>query len=368
MTVPGILPGTVAKCVCAFLLALFSGLLTTSAQTAVPAAPAASEPAITSSTRSIRLDVVAETKSGQPVNNLEEKDFAVLDNKAARAITSFKIVSSADDPVNVILLIDAVNTPFQTVAYARGGIEKFLKSNEGQLANPTTLAVLTDQGVKAETSFSKDGNALGDDLDRQQIGLREITRNSEWSGMERLQICLKALHQLITFAGALPGRKIVIWISPGWPLVSGPRIYLDSHEEEQIFNDVVDLSTQLRETNLTIYNTNPVGVMESMQQADYYESFLKGVSKLNQVQLGDLSIQVLAAQSGGLVIEGNSDVAGMIQRCLLDAKSWYEIGFDPLPADKPDDYHHIDIKIDKPGVVARTRDGYYANPEAIPTR
>jgi hypothetical protein len=74
---------------------------------------------------------------------------------------------------------------------------------------------------------------------------------------------------------------------------------------------------------------------------------------------------VLATQSGGLAIEGDSDVTGNIKRCLNDVQSWYEITFDPLPADKPNEYHHIEIKLDKPGLIARTRTGYYANPRII---
>jgi VWFA-related protein len=354
--------------VCTFILPLISGMLAASGQATQPATPPGAEAAITSAGQSIRLDVTAETKAGLPVTDLGKQDFTILDNKTARPITSFKMVSATDDPVNVILMIDAVNTPYQMVAYSRDGVERFLKSNEGQLANPTSVAVLTDQGVQMDSSFSRDGNALSTDLEHHQIGLREINRGSQWGAQDQLQICMNAVHQLIGFAESLPGRKIVIWISPGWPLISGPRVYLDDRQEKQIFNEIVSLSTRMRQLHLTLYNANPVGVMESMQRADYYEAFLKGVSKVNQVQLGDLSVQVLAAQTGGLVFEGDSDVPGMITRSLLDAKSWYEIGFDPLPADKPDEFHEIDVKIDKPGVLARTRDGYYANPEAISTR
>jgi VWFA-related protein len=319
-------------------------------------------------TQSIHIDVVVDTKAGQPVTNLDEKDFTLLDNKTARPITQFKIAHAPRDPVSVIVLIDAVNTPYQTVAYAREGVEKFFRANEGQLANPTSLAVLTDQGVQFDNNFSTEGNALADALEHRQIGLREINRSSEWGGQERLQICMNALGQLMAFAGPIPGRKIVLWVSPGWPIISGPRVYLDGRQENQIFNSIVDLSGRLRAANLTLYNINPVGVMESLQRTDYYETFLKGVSKASQVQLGNLAIQVLAIQSGGLAIESNSDVTGMLMQCVQDAKSWYAISFDPLPADKPDEYHHIEVKVDQPGLVARTRDGYYANPVALPVK
>ena len=64
------------------------------------------------------------------------------------------------------------------------------------------------------------------------------------------------------------------------------------------------------------------------------------------------------------VVVGSSDVAGSIEKSLVDAQSWYEIAFDPLPADKPNEYHHIEIKVDQSGLIARTRTGYYSNPVA----
>jgi VWFA-related protein len=328
----------------------------------------AQQPAAAPSTHALRQEVYVDARTGQPVNDLEQKDFTVSDNKSARPITYFRKLDPQKEQVSVVLLLDAVNTPYSTISYARGGIEKFLKMNQGQLSNPTSMAIMTDQGVEMNDSFSTDGNALSDELEHHTIGLREITRNSEWSGPERLQICINAVHKMIQSMVSLPGRKIVVWISPGWPLVSGPQVYLDAKQEQEIFNEVVTMSAQLRGLDITMYVANPLGTGEPMQEADLYETYLKGVSKVDQVQFGHLSIQVLAAQSGGLVIEGSSDVTGMLQRCLLDANSWYEIGFDPLPADKANEYHHIEIKVDRPGVVVRTRDGYYANPVAAPVR
>ena len=113
---------------------------------------------------------------------------------------------------------------------------------------------------------------------------------------------------------------------------------------------------------MTLYNLNPAGVGESLGRADYYQAFLNDVSKPGQVQIGNLGLQVLALQSGGLTIESNSDVSGMISRCVADATSWYEIDYDPPPAAKPDEYHHIEIKVNHPGLTVRTRKNYYANP------
>jgi VWFA-related protein len=124
----------------------------------------------------------------------------------------------------------------------------------------------------------------------------------------------------------------------------------------------------MRNANITLYNINPVGVSESLERTDFYQAFLKGVGRVTDVQPGDLGVQVLAIQSGGLATESNSDVNGMIRKCLADVDSWYEIGFDPTPADKPNQYHHLDVKVGQRDLVVRTRDGYYANPTTLEPR
>lgn len=356
---------TVARFFCALFAATLCGLTMATAQQTLPSSAL---PAVPSSPHAIRLDVVVDTKSGQPVPNLHQQDFTLLDNKTPLPIRSFRVVTPAQEPVRVILVLDAVNTPFHEIAYVRQQIETFLKSNGGTLAQPTAIAILSDHGVQIQNKFSTNGVAMSDDLDRQQIGLREIQRDSQWSGEDRFQLCLTAYNQLIDSAATLPGRKIAVWISPGWPLISGPQVSLSAKQEQELFSTIISFSTRLRDADMTVYNINPVGVMESLERTDYYQVFLKGVAKPSDVMPGNLGVQVLAVQSGGLASESDSDVTGMIRKCLADVGSWYEITFDPPPSEKPNEYHHIEIKLDQRDVTARTRDGYYANPTFIPQR
>ncbi len=51
------------------------------------------------------------------------------------------------------------------------------------------------------------------------------------------------------------------------------------------------------------------------------------------------------------------------QRALRTQIAFYVLSFDGLPGDGPNEYHALEIKIDKPGLTARTRSGYYAQPE-----
>jgi hypothetical protein len=100
----------------------------------------------------------------------------------------------------------------------------------------------------------------------------------------------------------------------------------------------------------------------------FYGQFSKGVKGARQVQIGNLGLQVLAVQSGGLVLNSSNDVAGEIATCLTDANAYYVLSFDGAAGDGPNEYHALEIKIGKSGLTARTRSGYYAQPDPAPAR
>src|SRR5579862_6761530 len=88
--------------------------------------------------RRINLDVVVTNKSGAPVAGMAQPDFTVLDNKHPQKILDFRAVNgtAADPPIEIILLIDRVNTSVQNGAYERLQTEKFLRQNAGHLNYP----------------------------------------------------------------------------------------------------------------------------------------------------------------------------------------------------------------------------------------
>src|SRR5277367_6226205 len=96
-------------------------------------APPASDTVV----RSIHLNVAVMTKQGAPVAGLAQQDFTLLDNGTPEQITSFKAVTAGQGPVEVIVLLDAVNARFSTMAYERDEVQKFFKANGGKMAHPT---------------------------------------------------------------------------------------------------------------------------------------------------------------------------------------------------------------------------------------
>jgi len=316
--------------------------------------------------RTVTLDVVAADRSGKLVSGLGQPDFTVLDNKQPQKLLSFRAIdqTSSAPPPEVILVVDAVNANFITVSYERNQIVKFLGQNGGKLAQPVSLVFFADTKTSMQNTPTTDGNSLIAAFDKNVSGLRSITRSEGyWGAVDRLDISLRALGLLANYEAARPGRKLVIWVSPGWAYLSGPRMELTNTEQRHLFNSIVGMSTVLRAARITLYNVDPLGTADAGGfRTFYYQSFLKGVKSPNQVQVGNLALQVLATQSGGMVLNSSNDIAAEITRCTADASSYYELSFDPPPADGPDDYRSIEVKIGKPGLTARTRTGYYAQP------
>lgn len=312
--------------------------------------------------RTIHLDVLVTRKGGEAVAGLQAKDFTLLDDKKPREITSFEAVDAAKDPVEAILVIDDVNTPFTVIAQERIQIDKFLRANGGKLALPLTLAVLTDTGVQMQNGYTLDGNAVAASLDKYTIGLRQIGRSAGADGAsERFDDSLKAVRTFATYESQRPGRKIILWLSPGWPLLSGPGIDLTDKQQEMFFNEITWLSTELRESQTTLYAVDPLGVDESVDRAVSYEAFKGAVKKRSQVNIGNLALQVLALHTGGEVLN-SSDISEPLKQCEGENLAYYRIAFEPPPTESRDVYHELKVAVGDPGLIAHTSTGYYAQP------
>jgi VWFA-related protein len=230
-------------------------------------------------TSKIFLDVVVTPKSGQPVTGLQQQDFTLLDNKAPQTITSFQAVAGRDAPVEIVLVIDAVNADVQIMGEERLQIDKFLRAEGGNLAYPISIVAVTDRGIQKVADFSSDGNALSAALQKSDTGLRDINRSSGyWGASERLQLSLNALGQLTASLAPRPGRKLILWVSPGWPLLNEPDHEIDSRQQQQVFATIMGVSTDLLKDSITLYSVDPEGAGESPMRASDYEPFLKPVS------------------------------------------------------------------------------------------
>jgi VWFA-related protein len=363
-----------AICLSSLCLQGFSQQPATAPETGQTLAPLPSQDSQTSSQPNhILLDVVVTDRSGKAIPGLKESDFVVRTNGSVQKILSFKAVpgvastnepQAAQTPVKIILMVDEVNTTFDRVAYERNQIKKYLSENGGKLAHPLSLGFFSDTGTEIQNMPSQDGNALLAAFDKHETTLRTIRRSTGFYGAEeRLDLSLSTLSRLAAAETQVPGRKLIVWISPGWPLLSGPRIDMTSTQAKRLFATIISTSAALRQARITMYSIDPLGLADAGSlRVNYYQDFLKPVTAPKDVQIADLALQVLATQTGGLALNSNNDITSQVARCIDEADAFYTITIDTVPEDKPNQFNSISVKVETPGLTARTRNGYYSQP------
>jgi VWFA-related protein len=336
------------------LLVLFVAVTTPAQQDVAPSPEAADDPRI-------HFDVVLSPRSAAPVEGLKESDFTVLDNRSPRPIASFHAFTGHAEPLEVLIVLDAVNSNLLGVRIEHEAIANYLRTEGGALAYPVALAAFTERGIQIVGNFSLDGNSLANALDGYNPGTRAVGGAAGGSGAEeRWQMSQNALRGLLGIVAPQRRRKIIVWLSPGWPELPDLAGQLGDKAQQQLFGEVVSISNLIAKAGATLYSIDPVGAGENTARPGYYKQFLDPVTKPSKVDIGYLGLEVLALQSGGLALHSTNDVTDALKQCITDAAPFYDIAIDPVPAGHPGEFHHIEIQVAKPGLTARTRAGYYA--------
>jgi VWFA-related protein len=315
----------------------------------------------------MHLDVVVTDKSERPVSGLQRSDFTLLDNGRPLKLLSFHAFdakASPDPPVSLIVVVDTLVLPGLLPTNERLAVESFLRKNGGHLAQTVSLYELDESGFWAVGMPSTDGNALASDLIRsknlhQLRSFRSALRGNTWDWKNDPPSLegLKALGQVASMERQVPGRKLLVWVGPGWGIGSGA--YADrTVSKEEVFYTVRWFSDLLREARITLYSLS-AGETEPSQ---LYLKYLNGAASPQQVSFMNLDRKVLAEQSGGHVLNTGFDLTSQISSCAHEPNTFYTLSFDPPPADRPNEYHDLTLRIEKPGLSAHTSTGYYDQP------
>ena len=315
------------------------------------------------------LDVVVNDATGMPVRGLEPWDFKLLDNDRSSKILSFHSYDGAavrpDPPVEVILVVDELNLPFTLVAFVRSELAEFLRQNGGHLAQPLSIMLLTEEGLRIQPRPSLDGLAQLDLLNRIQGHISSInTAMGAEGALERAQI---SVHQMATIAeneAKKPGRKLLIWVGPGWPMLQSQAFRFNEKDQRRYFDVIVELTNRLREARIVVYSVSPEdsSMGGGPSRSLLYKSFVKGVTTEQEADIGNLALKVLVSRTGGRILGPDNDLVGQINQCIAEANAFYRLSFDPPRADHPDEYHDLQVQVNQPGIMVRTNSGYYNEP------
>ncbi|MEO5819916.1 MAG: VWA domain-containing protein [Vicinamibacteraceae bacterium] len=196
-----------------------------------------------------------------------------------------------------------------------------------------------------------------------------------------LEGTLGALAYAVRGVQALPGRKTVVFVSEGFPLVTPDIESNDALPEvEQVINDA-------NRGGVVMYAIDPRGLVNpivglggpfSAQRSGSDPSYtgrspmpvlpatLSANGRLLETQA---ALQYLAEQTGGFAVVSSNDLSGGLRRIADDTRGYYLIGFDTgvapgVRADRGD----VRIRVKRKGLEVRSRRDRFgpADPEAPP--
>ena len=358
-----------------------------------------SQTVLRANTRLVVVDVVATDNKGQPVKDLQTKDFTVLENGAQQNISDFTFHHPGEAQVlppprlapNVVsnipqfksgnlnvVLFDSVNGDLTAHAYAQDQLIKFLGS--AQLAQPLAIFALQSQ-IKLLHDFTTDGAALKESVQHYKPPVQSnqtesvesrasaFSNEGNYHTNERdIETTLNQLNVLAKILKGYPGRKNLIWLSESFPLSLFPETTLRSSMSGQ---------------DLRSAETSGGGpsTFENLQTSAPFKSYAELVRKVADA-LMDAQVAVypvdagalgrdshlaaqhtmndVAAWTGGEAFINRNDLAASMRTSVDDGSIYYTLEYYPSNKKWDGQFRSIQVKTDRPGVKLRYRLGYYA--------
>jgi len=324
----------------------------------------------------IYVDAVVSPASGPPISNLQQHDFTIFDNDIPQTITSFAAIDARHAQIAMIIVLDTLSLNSRALGTALTDIKRFLNAHGGELAYPTTVDFLTAKGLEFRAGPSRNGKAMSALVDKPA----KATATQEITGDPGSYPPFQALAELVALERGKPGRKIILFVSPSWyptlkPESRGRPTEPTEIELQQLrlamFGNIVQLTRQLHEGQITVYSIDPPVISDSDDgftngvthlRPTQNDAGVAGVRSPSDVHWDDLALRAVAVRSGGLALYSGHDLTSSLRQCVANASPFYEISFNPVLTDEANQYHQLRVEIAKPDLTARTRQGYYSQP------
>jgi len=329
----------------------------------------------------IGLDVVVVDATGQPVAGLRRDDFAVLDDGIPRPVVSFSAhdggSAKSDSQVQLILLVDTFGETDEVAEQERSATEQFLREHNGQLEMPTTVYALAGLKFWRVAGPSLDGAALASALGQNRMAGDNLLSGGAFAvngppgslGLNGgghgpaihapdANLGIFALGWIAAQARTQPGRKVLLWVGPGFRTGTGKDPINSGINQKNLFLSIRWYETVLREARLalTILSVGP------HLQTNVLAGPGAAVGSEKEADILALSKGTLAVRSGGVVLPAERDLEMQISRGAGEAEDFYHLTFDPAPADRVNALHSLHISVPGSGRTVRTTMEYYDQP------
>jgi VWFA-related protein len=332
----------------------------------------------------VQLDVTVLDKDRRPVRGLTAADFSVLENGVERPIVSFL-------PVELMRSADVVRpsgigrfTPDVTTnTLPKGRIVVFLMDYQGaqgatrataQRVGERLIDSLTPGDLVAvgHTMFGRpqnlttDRTRIRDAIESSVMGTVTVDGDDSRRGDCQCGQC--RLDAITDIANALREdpyrRKSIIFVGSRFPLYDG---------KSSTCTAMMKVATErmlhaTHAANVAVHAIDPGGLEVSSLGASVNlgpEGASRAAAAMEQgnrarIVADQETLRELAAQTGGRAIVNANDPQDSLRAILDESSSYYFLAFQAAVS-KPDGrFHPVSVKMNRPGLTVRTRNGYYA--------
>jgi VWFA-related protein len=370
----------------------------------------------------VNVDVYVTDKKGNPITGLSPEDFEVLEDGRGVAITNFYAVEGgrptaaspqpATEPSGAVgdLPLLPPNQSLYLIVYIdnfnirplnRNRVFRRLREflyDELEFGDQVMLVsydrsihvrhpFTTDPEIVARSLFDLEkltGHAVVQDSERreilQAIDEAEEIRQVDWrvrqfaeAQYNDLRFTLDALQEFISSLGGLEGRKAILYMSDGLPMVTAQDLFEammrkftadTSYFHSADFSahrSFRELTSQANSNRVTFYTIDAAGLRtSSLTSAEN-----RGISSPGVVSVADSAyisnmqgpLRMMAHDTGGRAILNTNDIGDGLKRMASDFGTYYSLGY--MSSHGGDGrYHRIEVKVDRKGLRVRHRNGY----------
>jgi VWFA-related protein len=181
---------------------------------------------------------------------------------------------------------------------------------------------------------------------------------------------LGALNFVVRGLKELPGRKSVVLLSDSLP------VFRKDGRSDSVLENLRRLVDVANRASVRIYSMDARGLATLSITGEDNTSSLNTTNAVNTASDDRRSgyfesqngLNYLAAETGGLFIHNTNDVAEGVREVLQDQKGFYLIGYQPDAETFTREgaslrFHQLEVKVKRPGLSVRTRNGFYGVPE-----
>ncbi len=330
-------------------------------------ATAQAQPSANASTVALTVTVIG--KDVSPVTGLQQGDFTVLENKTQQPIHGFSAPSAAQSgsaAPRAVLVLDELSTKFDTMSFARTKLHKFFKESGGTVLEPTLFVALTENGLVLLHDYTRDANALDTALSHHTTLVAYQLRNNGSIGrIDRINVALACLQQIASSVRGYPADTTIIWIAPGFSTIG--QMNFDHGLQVSTYGLIQQIANQLMQAHITIDSIDPRGASATRSYGNlWYKHFSPLPSQVNQATFAPLDLRALVVQSGGNVFYGRDDLDMELAWAYQWANASYILRYTSTNTAPNDALRAIQVNVDRPGVTAYARQGYYGLPNQEP--